>query len=41
MLIVTPVYNQRLSLLHQHIQYQDLRHLKALAWMINALLCSG
>ena len=37
----TPVYNQLLSLLTQHSQYRDLRHLKALAWMINALICSG
>ena len=37
----TPVYNQLLSLLSQHSQYRDLRHLKALAWMINALICSG
>ncbi len=41
MSIATPVYNQLLSLLSQHSQYRDLRHLKALAWMINALLCSG
>ena len=25
----------------QHSHYRDLRHLKALAWMINALICSG
>ncbi len=41
MSIPTPVYNQLLSLLNEHSQYRDLRHLKALAWMINALLCSG
>ncbi len=41
MSIATPVYNQLLSLLNEHSQYRDLRHLKALAWMINALLCSG
>ena len=41
MSIATPIYNQLLSLLTQHSQYQDLRHLKALAWMINALICSG
>ena len=40
MSITTPVYNQLLSLLNEHSQYRDLRHLKALAWMINALLCS-
>ena len=37
----TSLYNQLLSLLRQHSQYRDLRHLKALAWMINALICSG
>ena len=41
MSIATPVYNQLLSLLNEHSQYRDLRHLKALAWMINALICSG
>lgn len=41
MAISTPVYNQLISLLSQHSQYRDLRHLKALAWMINALICSG
>ena len=41
MSISTPVYNQLLSLLRQYSQYKDLRHLKALAWMINALICSG
>ena len=25
----------------QHSKYQDFRHLKALAWMINALICSS
>lgn len=25
----------------QYSQYRDLRHLKALAWMINALICSS
>ncbi len=25
----------------QHSQYRDLRHLKALAWMINGLICSS
>ena len=25
----------------QHSKYRDLRHLKTLAWMINALICSG
>ena len=37
----TSVYNQLLSLLRQHSQYRDLRHLKALAWMINTLIFSG
>ncbi len=41
MSIATPVYNQLLILLSKHSQYRDLRHLKTLAWMINALLCSG
>ena len=25
----------------QHSKYRDLRHLKALAWMVNSLICSG
>ena len=25
----------------QHSRYRDWRHLKALAWMVNALICSG
>lgn len=37
----TPLYNQLLSKLSQYAQYRDLRHLKALAWMINALICSS
>jgi hypothetical protein len=37
----TPLYNQLLSLLSQHAQYQDFRHVKTLAWMINALICSS
>ena len=41
MSISTPLYNQLLSLLSQHSQYRDLRHLKALSWMINALICSS
>jgi hypothetical protein len=40
MSISTPIYHQLLSLLSQYSPYRDLRHLKALAWMINALLCS-
>jgi hypothetical protein len=38
MSISTPLYDQLFSLLSQHSQYRDLRHLKALAWMINAWL---
>ena len=41
MSIANPVYNQILSLLSEYSPYRDLRHLKALAWMINALICSG
>lgn len=37
----TPLYHQLLSLLSQYSQYRDFRHLKALAWMINALICSS
>ena len=37
----TPLYNRLLSLLSQYSNYQDFRHLKALAWMINALICSS
>jgi len=37
----TPLYNQLFSLLSQHSKYRDLRHLKALAWMINSLICSS
>lgn len=39
--ISSPLYDQLLSLLSQHSQYRDWRHLKALAWMVNALICSG
>ena len=41
MTISTPLYDQLLSLLSQHSQYRDLRHLKALSWMINALILSS
>lgn len=37
----TQLYDQLLSYLRQYSHYQDLRHLKALAWMVNALICSG
>ena len=36
-----PLYNQLFSLLSQHSKYRDLRHLKALAWMVNSLIYSG
>ena len=36
-----PLYHQLLSLLSQYAQYQDFRHLKALAWMVNALILSS
>ena len=38
---LTPLYHQLLSLLSQHAKYKDFRHLRALAWMINALICSS
>ncbi|MEM8831991.1 MAG: transposase [Cyanobacteria bacterium P01_G01_bin.19] len=37
----TLLYHQLLSLLSQYSKYRDFRHLKALAWMINALICSS
>lgn len=37
----TSLYAQLLSLLCQHSQWRDLRHLKALAWMVTAVICSG
>ena len=37
----TPLYNQLFSLLSQHSKYRDLRHLKALVWMIIGLIQSG
>jgi hypothetical protein len=37
----TPLYNQLLRLLSQHGKYRDLRHLKALVWMIIGLIHSG
>jgi len=30
-----------MSYLRQHSRYCDLRHLKALGWMVSALICSG
>ena len=35
------LYPQLLSFFRQCSQHRDLRHLKALAWMVIALLCSG
>ena len=37
----TPLYNQLFGLLSQHSNYRDLRHLKALVWMIVGLIHSG
>ena len=37
----TQLYDQVLSFLRQHSRYKDLRHLKTLAWMVSALICSG
>ena len=37
----TPLYHQLLSLLSQDSTYRDFRQIKALAWMINALICSS
>lgn len=41
MSISTPLYNQLFRLLSQHSNYRDLRHLKALVWMIIGLIHSG
>jgi len=35
------LYGQLMSYLRQHSRYCDLRHLKALGWMVSALICSG
>ncbi|NEP20395.1 MAG: transposase [Leptolyngbya sp. SIO4C1] len=35
------LYSQLLEYLRQYSRYQDLRHLKVLAWMVTALVCSG
>jgi hypothetical protein len=35
------VYGQLFTFLRQYSQAKDLRHLKTLAWMVSALLCSG
>lgn len=37
----TQLYGQLFGLLRQYSLAQDLRHLKALAWMASALICSG
>ena len=37
----TPIYDQLFNFLRQYSQSKDLRHLKTLAWMVNALICSG
>lgn len=37
----TCLHDQVLPLLRQYSQRRDLRHLKALAWMVTALVCSG
>ena len=36
----TLLYRQLFGLLRQHSKYRDLRHLKALAWMVSALIGS-
>lgn len=37
----THLYSQLFGHLRQHSRARDLRHLKALAWMVSALICSG
>jgi hypothetical protein len=37
----TCLYDQVQSLLRQYSDRRDLRHLKALVWMVMALVCSG
>ncbi len=37
----THFHRQLLNYLRQYSQYGDLRHLKALGWMVSALICSG
>ncbi|WP_416676338.1 transposase [Egbenema bharatensis] len=37
----THLYSQLFDQLRQHSRVCDLRHLKALGWMVSALLCSG
>lgn len=37
----THLYSQLLDFLRQYSRARDLRHLKALAWMVSAMVCSG
>ncbi len=37
----THLYRQLFNFLRQYSHARDLRHLKALAWMVSALICSG
>jgi len=37
----THFHRQVLDYLRQYSHYNDLRHLKALAWMVSGLICSG
>lgn len=37
----THLDRQLLDFLRQYSQARDLRHFKALAWMVSALICSG
>lgn len=37
----TQLYGQLLTYLRQYSQYRDLRHIKALSWMVSALIFSG
>jgi len=37
----TQLYGQLFGFLPQYCRAQDLRHLKALAWMVSALIYSG
>ncbi len=37
----TQLYRQLFSFLRQYCRARDLRHLKTLAWMVSALICSG
>jgi len=41
MTISTHLYSQLFGFLRQYSRARDLRHLKALAWMVSALICSG